>query len=303
MENSSKNKLENLKDEDLVMELQEDFDRDSIIFKTLFKRCSKKLYKFLIRKGFSKFDSEDLLQDYFSSYNKTDSLSDFEKAVKSFDPSYKGKFVNYIKRILVLRLITKKQQIKTEKSVVVDSINNKINNGDDSTDKSYFVGKEDSSLNSFILDEMKKIIINHIFEIENEKYKTALICRLCLPFKLPVSEIAEILEINERSLATYIYRGIKQLSIKITNDDKLKNLDYNKEISKFIEYRLLHLNKSALNQVFTDNRVIEIFEKLLYEGKSIEELSKILCINIIELKKIIREGIFKLINDKKSLLQ
>ncbi|MFW5891306.1 MAG: hypothetical protein ACOCUI_03725, partial [bacterium] len=110
------------------------------------------------------------------------------------------------------------------------------------------------------------------------------------------------LEVNDRTLATYIYRGIESLSKKIKEDPRLKNLSYENEISKFIELRLLHLSRDSLKEMFDNKKTIDIFEKLLYEGKSIEEISEILCIDIVNIKKIVKKGIFMLINEKKFLL-
>lgn len=290
-----------MKDEELVELLQHNFDRESRPFKILFKRCTKKLYTFLINKGYSKYDSEDVLMDYFGSYSEGNLSSQYEKAIHSFDPKYSCKFVNYIKRILILRMISRNYKVKQERSVISESVNKEI--GDrKGTEKIDFVGQDDLNLNNIILEEIKENVITHIYEIENENQKLAVICKLCLPFKITVSEIAEILEIKERTLSTYLYRGIENLSKKIEADPKLKNLSYEDDILKFIDMRLLHLNRSAIHELFDNEQTIKIFEKLLYEGKSIEEISEIVCINILGIKKIVKEGILKLISNKKYLL-
>jgi len=287
-------------DEELVKILQENFDKESDSFRILFKRCTKKLYTFLINKGYSQQDSEDILQDYFSSYIDENSQSNYEKAILRFDPSYGGKFINYVKRILILRLISRNTKLEQERNIISSSLNDYITT--ENIEKGILVGQEDTDLNNFILEEIKKIVISHIFEIDNETYKLAIICRLCLPFRITVSEIADVLEVNERTLSTSLYRGIEVLSKKLKNDLRLKNLSYEDDISKFIEHRLLHINKNTFESIFNDKKITFIFEKLLYEGKSIEELSEISCINIVEIKKILKEGIFKLISDKNNLL-
>lgn len=293
--------FDKLNDEELVEILQKNYDRESPTFRVLFKRSTKKLYRFLISKGYSKYDSEDILQDYFGSYIEKDSLSHYERAIHSFNSDYSSKFINYIKRILILRLITRKYKVDQEKNVVSTSINKII--GEENTEIGDFYGKEDFNFNLFALEEIKRIVINHIFELESKNHKLAVICKLCLPFKITVAEIAEILEINERTLSTYIYRGIKSLGKKINTDPRLKNLSYENDILKFIELRLLHVDRKVLNELFNDDKILKIFENLLYNGKSIEELSEIFCIDIVEIKKIIKKGILKLISNKEYLLQ
>ncbi len=297
----NKKSIDKIKDEELVTILQDNFDSSSKEFQTLFKRCTKKLYIFLTRKGYSKYDSEDILQDYFGSYGGEDPYSHFEKAILSFDPSYGSKFINYIKRILILRLISRGYQEEKEKNVISGSINQIV--GDDNTERLDFIGKEYDDINDIFLEEIRRIMINHIFSIKNENHKLAVICRLCLPFKITVSEISEILEINERTLSTYIYRGIDDLAKIVEEDRRLKNLSYEEDISKFIERRLLHIKRDTIKNTFSDKKIQKIFDNLFYKGKSIEEISEELCIDIIELKKVIKKGIKKLIGDKDFLLK
>jgi hypothetical protein len=296
-----KDNLDKLKDEELVSILQKNFNNSSLEFEVLFKRCTKRLYTFLTRKGYSKYDSEDILQDYFGSYGGDDIYSHFEKAIMSFDSSYGGRFINYIKRILLLRLISKKYHDDKEKSIIGGSINQVV--GDDSTEIIDFIGKEYNDINEIFLEEIRRIIVSHIFSIDNENHKLAVICRLCLPFKITVSEISEILEINERTLSTYIYRGIDELANIVDGDNRLKNLSYENDISKFIERRLLHIKKDTIDETFSDPNTRKIFDFLFYQGKNIEEISEELCIDIIELKKKIKNGIMKLISDRKYLLK
>lgn len=275
--------------EDLVKQYQKNQNKES--FNELFTICHKYMLKFLLGKRLHLEDAEDLLQEYF--------FKEFEKSILTYRLDSKRPFLNYVKQIVIYRFYShqKKRKVKLEHEI----------NFDDTIEKISIIPEqiqefEEESIVALAKAEIKEFFKDLVLNIENENHRNAIILRLCLPIRLTNEEIGEILDCNQASYGTWVYRGILELQSKIVEmKDKLPlNLE---GMLKFIKGDSFSFKADILEHLNDDKRRKIIFE-FFFSHRNYSQLSQSYKISEEDVKLEIREGLFELITllNKRELL-
>lgn len=150
----------------------------------LYKERSKIIYRYLIKRGCSKEEAEDILQDSFvKAIEYIDGVSPDKFNSWLFTVSINN-YNNYIKR----KNIVKEVNIENEDFYNILASENQIEN--------LLLSKEKIGEINTILNEIKEI------------YKTLLIMKYDMD--LSYEEIADTLDMNENTVKTYLYRARTQ---------------------------------------------------------------------------------------------
>lgn len=220
-------------------------------FFQIYTICNKKCSSYLLRKGCNKEDTEDILQDYFS--------KDFHTSLNRFNPG-RSSFSGYVNNIVLLRYIThiKKLKNRRELFLVDEEYNNKI-------ELSYI--QNQSYLNYSEIEKNLKILI---YSIPNINHRKTIILKYFLPVNLSTKDMVYFLDCpSERTLGSWIYRGIQNIKVKAKLLNLIPNLfdmddilDYTKNgIVTFIKPGLEILSpfeNKSLEMLFSHKTITEI---------------------------------------------
>ncbi len=247
--------------EELVRKVKKNkSDKES--FNELFTRCSKLLLAFLIKKNFSYEDSEDLLQEYF--------ISDFDKAIEKYKETYNKKFINYIKRILILRAISYTQ---SKKNPEINHLESFYNEHDFQKEVNNF-----ENFNTYNIDtkplksELREFFKEVIYKIENENHRNALLFMICVPFNIGEKEAAELFDIKVSTFGTWIRRGVLDLKRIVQEENEKYNFDFNSLIS-LLKNETFFIDKQTINEI-ENQEIKNILIELINKRKSFKSLKK-----------------------------
>lgn len=183
-------------------------DGDVEAFKILVKRYEQRILKASIWFIGNEDDAKDIASDVF--------LYAFQN-IKKFRE--KSSFYTWLYWILLDKVKRKRLKNKIKNSIL-EPLFSIFNKDDDDDVEEKFGNTKDSSLEVLEREEKNKRIFDVINSLE-EKYKSPII--LCDIDELSYKEASRILNCNETTLKTRLFRARMKLREKILKDDILKN--------------------------------------------------------------------------------
>lgn len=178
--------LEELKDEDLILELQKNNSSDTKAFELLLDRHADKFYALAFRTVFNKNDAEDIVQEAFLKLFKNPFAWKAEQKVKFTTWFYK----------VVVNLCIDFNRKKTAHSSLDDELNHKQLASNKNIEKEFHKKERGNFVNECLklLAERQRIAIN-----------------LCFYHGLSNKEAAEAMDIKVKALESLLMRGKQQL--------------------------------------------------------------------------------------------
>jgi len=151
----------------------------------LYKSKSRVIYKYLIKRGCSKEEAEDVMQDSFVKAIEYIEVLDIQKFHSWLFTVSINNYNNYVKRKNIIREIT---------------IDDKL---------FYNIVKSKSNIEKSMIQKEDSINIKEVLNNLKEIYKTLLIMKYDMD--LSYKEISEILDMNENTVKIYRYRARNKL--------------------------------------------------------------------------------------------
>ncbi|MGO1369910.1 MAG: RNA polymerase sigma factor [Senegalia sp. (in: firmicutes)] len=147
----------------------------------LYKSKSKMIYRYLIKRGCSKEEAEDIMQDSFVKAIEYIDIVDIQKFHSWLFTVSINNYNNYIKRKNIIKEINLEDKFF------------------------YNIVKDKNNVEETIIQEVDSIKIKEILNNLKEIYKTLLILKYDMD--LSYKEIGEILDMKENTVKIYLYRA------------------------------------------------------------------------------------------------